>query len=448
MEQYYRVGFGRIDITPEESVPLAGYGNTSMRFFQNIRDRLIANCVAISDQADSTVLLFDVDLIVMDEPVLGLVREGIEKNYGVPGDRVMICATHTHAGPDIWNTKEPSIVRYHQLLSSRLVQAAGEALQDRKEAQLYYGTVEVPNMNFVKHYCHTTEDGKTLYFGDNFGKQVLDETTRHATDSDPSLHVLQFVRQGGRDIVIGNWRAHPHFTSGSRKYDLSADYPGAFRKALEAMKGCHAVFFQGCGGNNNSSTRLVHERRYTTCDSYGMALAASAVECLNKKMTLAAGGSVKAKQLWLEYPLDHRDDGRVEEALKVQKVWQETNDAAKATEAGRPYGIRSPYHANAIVSKSKRPASKTMEINAMAFGPDVAIVTGSEMFDTISIVTEQQSVFAATVTMAYFNAYRGYIPSNFGFEYTCYESDVAWFAPGIAEKLIETYTDMLKELKD
>ena len=252
MEQYYRVGFGRIDITPEESVPLAGYGNTSMRFFQNIRDRLIANCVAISDQADSTVLLFDVDLIVMDEPVLGLVREGIEKNYGVPGDRVMICATHTHAGPDIWNTKEPSIVRYHQLLSSRLVQAAGEALQDRKEAQLYYGTVEVPNMNFVKHYCHTTEDGKTLYFGDNFGKQVLDETTRHATDSDPSLHVLQFVRQGGRDIVIGNWRAHPHFTSGSRKYDLSADYPGAFRKALEAMKGCHAVFFQGCGGNNNS----------------------------------------------------------------------------------------------------------------------------------------------------------------------------------------------------
>lgn len=448
MEQYYRAGFGRVDITPEESVPLAGYGNTSMRFFQNIRDRIIGNCVAISDEAGSTVLLFDVDLIVMDEPVLGMVREGITEKYGISGDRVMICATHTHSGPDIWNAKELSIVRYHQLLSSRLIEAAGMALQDQMPAQLYFGTVEVPNMNFVKHYCHTTAEGQTLYFGDNFGKAVYDETTRHATENDPSLHVLQLRRQEGLDIVIGNWRAHPHFTSGSKKYDLSADYMGAFRKTLESMRACHAVFFQGCGGNNNSSTRLPQERRYTTCDSYGMALAASAVECLEKNMTPAAYGSVKTKQLWLEYPLDHREDHRVEQALEVQKVWQTTNDMAQVMEVARPYGIRSPYHANAIVSKSKRPASKTMEINALAVGPDVGIITGSEMFDTISIMTEIDSPFAATVTMGYCNAYRGYIPSKFGFEYTCYESDVAWFAPGIAEKMVETYLEMLKELKD
>ena len=39
------------------------------------------------------------------------------------------------------------------------------------------------------------------------------------------------------------------------------------------------------------------------------------------------------------------------------------------------------------------------------------------------------------------------MPSLYGFEYTCYESDVAWFAPGIAEKMIETYIEMLKEMK-
>lgn len=448
MEKYYRAGFGRVDITPAESVPLAGYGNTSMRFFQNIRDRIIGNCVAVSDDDGSTVLLFDVDLIVMDEPVLGMVREGITQKYGVPGDRVMICATHTHSGPDIWNDNEPSIVRYHDLLSSRLIEAAGAALADLKEAELYYGSVEVPNMNFVKHYCHTTADGQTLYFGDNFGKAVYDETTRHATENDPSLHIMQFKRQGGKDIVIGNWRAHPHFTSGSKKYDLSADYMGAFRKTLEAMRDCHAVFFQGCGGNNNSSTRLPRERRYTTCDSYGMALAASAVECLEKNMTLAAGGSIKTKQVWLEYPLDHREDHMVEQALEVQQVWRATNDHAKVLEVARPYGIRSPYHANAIVNKSRRPASKTMELNAISIGPDVGIVTGSEMFDTISIMTEAESPYAATITMGYCNAYRGYIPSKFGFEYTCYESDVAWFAPGIAEKMVETYLEMLKELKE
>ena len=444
----FLAGFGRVDITPQESVPLAGYGNTAKRYFQNIRDRVIGNCVAVTDEENSAVLLFDVDLLVMDEPVLGRVRAGILEKYGIPGDRVMICATHTHSGPDIWNTREAAIVRYHDLLVERLIEAAGKALQDQKPAQLYYGTVEVPNMNFVKHYCHTTEDGQKLYFGDNFGTQVLDETTQHATENDPSLHVLQFKRESGKDIVIGNWRAHPHFTSGSKKYDLSADYMGAYRRCLEAMRDCHAVFFQGCGGNNNSSTRLAYERRCTTCDSYGMTLAAAAVECLEKNMTEAAPGAVKTKQLWLEYPLDHREDHRLSEAREVQKIWQETNDKAAVMAVASRYGIRSPYHANAIVRKAAQKESETREINAMSFGPDVAIVTGSEMFDTISMKTEEGSPFKMTATMGYCNAYRGYIPSKFGFEYTCYESDVAWFAPGIAEKMIETYIEMLKELKD
>ena len=117
-------------------------------------------------------------------------------------------------------------------------------------------------------------------------------------------------------------------------------------------------------------------------------------------------------------------------------------------EVAKRYGIRSPYHANAIVRKAAQPLSETMEINALCLGSDVAIITGSEMFDTISIKTEEASPFKMTATMGYCNAYRGYIPSKFGFEYTCYESDVAWFAPGIAEKMIETYTEMLKELKD
>ena len=444
----FLAGFGRVDITPRESVPLAGYGNTSTRFFRNIRDRLVGNCVAVTDEAGSTVLLFDVDLIVMDEPVLGMVRSGITEKYGIPGDRVMICATHTHSGPDIWNKREAAILRYHEYLTECLIEAAGKALADRVPSALFYGTVEVPNMNFVKHYCHTTESGQKLYFGDNFGTQVLDETTQHATENDPSLHILQFKRESGKDIVIGNWRAHPHFTSGSKKYDLSADYMGAYRKCLEAMRDCHAVFFQGCGGNNNSSTRLSYERRCTTCDSYGMALAAAAVECLEKNMTAATPGAVKAKQLWLAYPLDHREDHLLQQAKEAQKLWQETNDRLAVVAFGRPYGIRSPYHANAIVRKAAQAESDSMEINAMSFGPDVAIVTGSEMFDTISIKTEEGSPFPMTATMGYCNAYRGYIPSKFGFEYTCYESDVAWFAPGIAEKMIETYIEMLKELKD
>lgn len=443
-----RVGFGRSNITPNEPVPLAGYGNTSFRFFKNVRDEIQAGCIAVSDAAGSTVLLFDLDLIVMDEPVLGRIRESIEKALGITGDRVMTCCTHTHSGPDIWNMKEPSICRYHDLLVEKLTEAAARAMEDRKEARMLYGSVEVYNMNFVKHYCHTTAEGETKYFGDNFGTTVYDDTTRHATDADPSLHILQFQREGGKDIVAVNWRGHPHFTSGSKKYDLSADYMGAYRRCLEQMRDCHAVFFQGCGGNLNSSTRLPHERRFTSCDSYGMALAAATVEGLEKYMTEARSGAVSTKQVMLTGKLDHSKDHLVPVAQEALAVWKETNDYAKVMELARPHGIRSPYHANAIVSKSKRPETMELELNAIAIGPDVGFVTGSEMYDTVSMMTEEGSTFAATVTLGYCSAYRGYIPSKFGFEYTSYESDVAWFSPGIGEQIAESFIQMLNELKN
>jgi hypothetical protein len=42
----------------------------------------------------------------------------------------------------------------------------------------------------------------------------------------------------------------------------------------------------------------------------------------------------------------------------------------------------------------------------------------------------------------------GYIPSLRNFEYRCYEADTGFYAPGAAEKLVENYIDMLKEIKD
>ena len=39
-------GFGRADITPTNSVPLAGFGNTEMRMSRRVLDPLYVSCVA------------------------------------------------------------------------------------------------------------------------------------------------------------------------------------------------------------------------------------------------------------------------------------------------------------------------------------------------------------------------------------------------------------------
>ena len=69
------------------------------------------------------------------------------------------------------------------------------------------------------------------------------------------------------------------------------------------------------------------------------------------------------------------------------------------------------------------------------------------MKHTISVMVEEGSPYPQTLTLGYCNAYRGYIPSKFGYEYTCYESDATWFEPGIGEKIAEQFITMLKEMK-
>ena len=52
------VGFGRTNISPTESVPLGGYGNTSTRMSQSIKDEIYATCIAISDETGNAILLY------------------------------------------------------------------------------------------------------------------------------------------------------------------------------------------------------------------------------------------------------------------------------------------------------------------------------------------------------------------------------------------------------
>ena len=59
----FQVGHGRTDITPQESVPLRGYGSTSNRMSQTVLDPLYATCLALTDASGETALLFGLDLI-------------------------------------------------------------------------------------------------------------------------------------------------------------------------------------------------------------------------------------------------------------------------------------------------------------------------------------------------------------------------------------------------
>ena len=93
-----QVGSASVDITPNLGCHLIGYFND--RIATAIHDPLHAKALAISN-GEMTIGIVVCDLIAVPGDVVRAAKERIASETGVPPERVMICATHTHTGPSI-----------------------------------------------------------------------------------------------------------------------------------------------------------------------------------------------------------------------------------------------------------------------------------------------------------------------------------------------------------
>ena len=448
MEQQFKVGFADVIITPDEPMPLGGYGASSFRKHEKVLDNIHAICTAMTDEQDTTVLFLTIDATRAYFEVVPEARKMISEATGLPTQQIMISCTHTHSGPDLTNTAEEAVQRYIPKLQQWLVEAAQAALEDRKPARIFTGHVEATGLNFVKHYYNVDEQGEKHFFGDNFGKHVMDETTRHTTEADPTMHIIQFKREGGKDVVLCNWRAHPQLTGGNKIKNLSADYPAPFREILGAQLNCHVHFLQGAAGNINPKSRIPGEQYSLDHRVFGARLAYFAVKCLDHDMQEVEAGTIKTKQLIFPGRADHSMDHKATDGAKVWKFFMDTGDREGTAALCKEHGFASVYHAGSVSAKAHAPETLDLELNAITIGDALAFVTApNELFDTNSVYTEEHSPYEMTFTCGYCNGHWFYIPSRYGYDYSCYESHVSRFAAGTGEEVSNTFLDMLQQLK-
>lgn len=442
----FSVGYARIDITPQTSVPLAG--STTARISKNILDNLYATAIAIADGQGTAVIWMTIDLQRASNVTVEAVRPLVSMQTGIPESRIIFHGTHTHSGPDLHKHNNAQIEQYKEYLNPRLLSVCLEAIQDLKPAEMYVGSVETESLNFVKHYEYIDENGEKQFFGDHFGTATYNETTKHATDADPTMHLLKFTRTGGKDVIIANWRAHPNSTASSDPESISPDFPGGFRRSMEMLTDCHFAYFNGACGNLNSKSRITTEMRTTDMFEHGHMLAEHALEGLENNMRKIETGPITTKQIVLDQPVNHTMDHVFYKAKELQAMFQATGDYNAVRDAGLPYGIRSSIHAGAIVSNYSRGETTDIELDAIAIGEEFAVVTApNELFDTLTEQLEEKTPYPMTMFFGYSNGYRGYIPSAYGWEYTCYETDCSWTIPGTGETIRDTFLEMLGELQ-
>jgi len=444
-----QAGYSRQDITPDFSVPLGGYGNSSSRMSQGWASRLYATCIALTDAQDQTVLLFSTDMIRAQGYLVEAARKSIEEATGIPEDHIMIAATHTHSSPDAVNTKEPSIPRFAELYAKQLTAAAVEALADRSLAQVQTARTEATGLGFVRHYI--TDEGEII--GDNFGDPKGKTFVAHTIPADEQMQLIRLVRQDKKDILLVNWQAHATLASTSatesgrllRKF-LCADYIGACRDHVEANTDVAFAFFLGGAGNLNSRSRIKEETPTTDYRKYGQQLGDFVLKAM-ADLTDAKDGPVRTLRKIYTGALDHSEDPRIDDAREAYEFWLKTNDRVKSVALAREKGFHSQYHAGAVVTRFNAEKTLSMELNTVTVGGIGFVCAPYEMFCDSCRSIKEKSPVDMTFVVSCCNNHWAYIPSKAAFDHGCYEVDNRKFPKGAAEELVDIFTDMLTQIK-
>lgn len=436
----FYVGYSRVDITPTESVPLAGFGNTSRRMSNRVLDPLYSTCTALTDSDGTTVLLFHNDIIGSPVHISDPIRKAVSEATGVPFDHIIVGSTHTHSGPDIWNTDVPSIPRYNASLPDKLTQCALEAMADRKEASAYCAKVQTDRLNFVRHYVLT--DGH--YKGANFGSQYNSPISHHTTQADQEMRLVKFVRQGGKDVILVNWQAHPTRTGSSDKYNISPDFVATFRKEMEDALDCHFTYFTGGAGNISPTSRMEEEHKVDNYRDYGKALKDHALTAEYIPMTM---GPIRVTVTHHQEPLNRPSTELFALAQPIADYWVKTNDWQGSVAMAVEKGFSSQFDAINIVRRHEADDDLVyIPMTAISLGDFGFVTVPYEMFDTNAKDIREGSPFKMTFVSTTTNASVMYIPSAYGFIHGCYEAACCQCRPGTGERLAYKLVNMLKEL--
>lgn len=439
-----QVGYNRQSILPTSSVNMAGYGNQSTRMSTGYLDIIYATCTAFRENGN-TVLLFALDLLRTESNWTEEYRTAINEATGVPKENIMFCASHTHSAPAPGGNETAVLKWKTEVVDKAIVKAAQKAIEDLAPAKLYTTTVKTENMTYVRHY--ELIDG--TYCGDNFGDGTKDRVG-HATEANEDMVLLKMDREGDKkDIMLMNFQAHPCFTGGSQKTDISADFVGATRDVFEAQTGMQFIYFTGTAGNQNTSTKMPDEMPNAVSgdgmQAYSETLAQYAIDAMDD-MTPVEGTGIKNQQLSFEYASNKIGQDRLEDARVIYNYAKETGNMSAATDKAKTMGFVSVYECQAIVRASGYPETRAMELNVISIGDLGFVTTPCELFSDTGLYIRENSPFKTTFLLSLANTVHGYFPTKQAYDYYCYESWSSQFASGVAEAMADKLVEMLKGL--
>jgi hypothetical protein len=289
----WQVGLARVQITPRAAMPMAGYGP---RMSAGVLDDLHAKVIAISQPGGPRAVLVTADLLFFRAPVADSLARRIVEQTHLARTEILLCASHTHAGPVVGMTADlesfgvpkplyPRVAEYTDWIERQVTAAVAAALADMQPARLSWGLGQA---DFVVNRRLKQAGGI-----------VMAPNPRGPVDR--GVPVLRIDDRHGRlRAVVFGCACHPATLDGGNRL-LSGDYAGLAQQAIERRHpGVQAMFVLGCAGDANPNPRGSVE-----CARRQAETLAAEVERVAAGRLTPAGGPLRVEAAWTDLPLEH-----------------------------------------------------------------------------------------------------------------------------------------------
>lgn len=294
-------GCAKVNITPPLGLRLIGSkGQPS----DAVMDELYAKALVLSDGC-TTLAIVSADLLYTPlEEITDPVRDIVEERTGIPPQNVMLCATHTHSGPEVFTKRklgpdsevpESQVDQsYLRTLVSTVAGAVEMAWRNMQDVRIGTSVGRLPEVLYNRrpkdeegrvHMAFTvppevaaTRRIETNGSGDvtvAFDWPSAEEPLRFGP-VDPDVFVLRVEDVEGEIVasLIG-FGCHPVCIYPHLSTTISTDYPGHATRLVERAEGGISLFALGLAGNT-----VPLQRGVKPCAQIGRALGGEAVRRL------------------------------------------------------------------------------------------------------------------------------------------------------------------------
>jgi hypothetical protein len=402
----FRAGAFAIDITPLE-LPVIVNGGVRERLADKVHGPLHARCLVLDDSSMQLAIVV-VDNCIIPRSLADEAKALATKGTGIPPERILISATHTHSAPSVYACLGTDCdEKYAKWLPAKIAEGIRKAYENLRPARVGWAVgrdetnvhcrrfLMKPGTALTNSFSDKRNDRAQMNPGHNNANAI-----RPTGPADPAVTILSLQTSDGWPLaLLGNYSTH---YAGAPA--LSADYFAVFASEIGRLIGAEGnkprfvgIMSNGTSGDANCNDYMRPERRKYDHVSVGRDVARAAFEAYKT----------------IEYhdwvPLEMR-----EQLLTLNVRMPNEQEITRAHEFTKTFAGRKPQnweevYAREIIILSKMPPTRQLKLQTIRIGDLGIAAIPCEVYGSTGLAIKAASPFGTTMNISLANGGEGYI---------------------------------------